>query len=47
MPRVSVRRAITLRGVAKGAGAVVLGIIALDIVATIVTLAVGAEYLKR
>jgi len=41
------RRALTLRNVAKGAGAVVIGLIALDIVATIVTLAVGAEFLKK
>ena len=44
---VSAKRAITLRGFAKGAGAVVIGIVALDLVATIVTLAVGAEILKR
>lgn len=42
-----VRRALTLRNVAKGTGAVVLGLIALDLIATIVTLAVGSEFLKR
>jgi len=41
------RRALTIRNVAKGAGAVVIGLIALDLIATIVTLAVGAEFLKR
>ena len=43
----SVKRAIPLRKVAKGAGAVVLGIIALDLVATIATLALGAAWLRR
>ena len=41
------KRALTLRNVAKGAGAVVLGLIALDLIATIVTLAIGTEFLKR
>ena len=41
------KRALTFRNVAKGAGAVVIGLIAFDLVATIVTLAVGAEFLKR
>jgi len=41
------KRALTIRNVAKGAGAVVLGLIALDLVATVVTLAVGAQFLKR
>jgi hypothetical protein len=44
---VSVKRALSIRNVAKGAGAVVLGLIALDLIATVVTLAVGAEFLKR
>jgi len=44
---VSVKRALTIRNVAKGAGAVVLGLIALDLVATVVTIAVGAQFLKR
>jgi len=35
------------RKVAKGAGAVVLGLIALDLIATVVTLSIGAEFLKR
>lgn len=41
------KRALTVRNVAKGAGAVVIGLIALDLVATIITIAVGAEFLKR
>jgi hypothetical protein len=41
------KRALTIRNVAKGAGAVVIGLIALDLVATVITLAVGAEFLKR
>jgi hypothetical protein len=40
-------RALSLKNVAKGAGAVVIGLIALDLVATAITLAVGAEFLKR
>jgi hypothetical protein len=42
-----VKRAIAIRKVAKGAGAVVLGLIALDVIATAVTLAIGAQWLKR
>ena len=42
----SVRR-ISMRTVAKGAGAVVLGIIAIDVVATIATLAIGAAWFRR
>ncbi len=41
------KRALTLRNVAKGAGAVVLGLIALDLIATVATLAIGAQWLKR
>lgn len=41
------KRAIAIRKVAKGAGAVVLGLIALDVIATAVTLAIGAQWLKR
>lgn len=41
------KRAIALRRVAKGAGAVVLGLIALDLIATAATLVFGWEYLKR
>jgi hypothetical protein len=41
------KRALTIRNVAKGAGAVVIGLIALDLVATLVTVAIGAEFLKR
>jgi len=41
------KRALTIRNVAKGAGAVVLGLIALDLVATVITIAVGAQFLKR
>jgi len=40
-------RALSLKNVAKGAGVVVLGLIALDLIATAVTLAFGWEYLKR
>jgi hypothetical protein len=42
-----VKRALTIRKVARGAGAVVLGLVALDLVATAVTLALGAQVLKR
>ena len=41
------KRALTFRGMAKGAGAVVLGLVALDLLATVATLAVGASWLKR
>ena len=40
------KRALTLRNAAKGAGAVVIGLIALDLLATIATVAVGAKFLK-
>jgi len=42
-----VKRALALRRVAKGAGAVVLGLIALDLIATVATLAIGAQWLRR
>jgi hypothetical protein len=42
-----VKRALTIRAIARGAGALVIGLIALDLVATVVTLAIGAEVLKR
>jgi hypothetical protein len=41
------KRALTIRNVAKGAGAVVLGLVALDLVATVITLAVGTQFLER
>lgn len=41
------KRVLTLRNVARSAGAVLLGLIALDLVATVITLAVGAEWLRR
>ncbi|GAA3904341.1 hypothetical protein GCM10022276_23710 [Sphingomonas limnosediminicola] len=41
------KRALSLRTVAKGAGAVVLGLIALDLIATVATLAIGAQWLRR
>lgn len=41
------KRALTIRGFAKGAGAVVLCLVAIDLVATAVTLAFGVEFLKR
>ena len=40
-------KAIPLRKVAKGAGAVVLTLIALDVMATVVTHAGGAQWLRR
>ena len=40
-------RSVRLRKFAIGAGAVVIGLVALDLIATIVTLAVGAEFLKK
>jgi len=43
----SVKRAVSLRNVARGAGAVVLGLIALDLIATVTTLAIGASWLRR
>ena len=41
------KRALTIRNVAKGARTVVLALIAIDLVATVITIAVGAEFLKR
>jgi hypothetical protein len=41
-----VKRALSLRRFARGAGAVVIGLVALDLVATVVTLAVGSELLR-
>ena len=41
------KRALTFRSVAKGAGAVVIGLIALDLAASLLTLALGAEVLRR
>ena len=41
------KRVTNIRNVARGAGAVVLGLIALDLLATLVTFAVGASVLKR
>jgi hypothetical protein len=46
MPGVPVR-SLKLRNVAKGAGVVFLGLIALDLLATAITLAIGAEFFKR
>ena len=43
---VSVKR-LRLGKVAKGAGAVVIGLIALDLIATTVTIAIGATWLHR
>ncbi len=39
--------ALTFRKFAKGAGAVALGVIALDLVATAATLALGLGFFKR
>jgi hypothetical protein len=41
------KRTLTLKNVAKGAGTVVLCLVALDLAATLVTLIIGAEFLKR
>jgi hypothetical protein len=41
------KRALTFRRFARGAGAVVIGLIVLDLAATLVTLAIGSEYLRR
>jgi len=41
------KRALTFRNVAKGAGAAVLTIVALDLVATAVTLAFGWRFFER
>jgi hypothetical protein len=41
------KRALTIRNVAKGAGAVVLGLVALDLVASAVTLALGWGFFRR
>jgi hypothetical protein len=40
-------KSLKLRKVAKGAGAVVLTLVALDLMATVVTLALGAQWLRR
>jgi hypothetical protein len=42
-----VKRALSVRGIAKGAGAVVLGLVALDLIASAVTLAVGWGFFRR
>jgi hypothetical protein len=47
MSGLPVKRALTLRNAAKGAGAVFLGLIALDLIATVTTLALGATWLRR
>jgi hypothetical protein len=41
------KRALIIRGFAKGAGTVLLCLVALDLVATVITLAIGSEFLKR
>jgi hypothetical protein len=41
------KRAISVSRVAKGAGTVLLCLVALDLFATAVTLAFGVEFLKR
>ena len=40
-------RSTRLGKIGMTAGAVVIGLIALDLVATVITLAVGVEFLKR
>jgi hypothetical protein len=42
-----VKLAPSIRTLAKGAGAVVLAVVALDLIATVATLAVGASWLRR
>jgi len=44
---VPVKRALGLRKYAKRAGMIVLALVALDLVAGIATVALGAEFLKR
>ncbi|MFL6726634.1 MAG: hypothetical protein ACJ8FS_08990 [Sphingomicrobium sp.] len=41
------KRVVAIRRVAKGAGAVVLGFILLDLIATVATLAIGSTWLRR
>jgi hypothetical protein len=41
------RRALTLRSLAKGAGTVVVAIVVLDLVATAITVALGVQLVKR
>jgi hypothetical protein len=41
------KRAVTFRRFARNAGAVVIGLIVLDVAATLVTLALGSEFLRR
>ena len=38
---------LRLRKFAKRAGAVVLGLVALDLIATVATLTIGAQWLRR
>jgi hypothetical protein len=40
-------RSVRLRKVGRTAGAVVLGLVALDLIATVATLAIGAGWLRR
>jgi hypothetical protein len=41
------KRALTFRNVAKGAGAVVVGLVVLDLALSVITLAFGVQVLKR
>ena len=41
------KRTLTMRNVAKGAGTIILCLVALDLIATVVTIAVGAEFLRK
>lgn len=41
------KRAISIRRIGKTAGTVVLGLILLDLLATAVTIGLGAEWLRR
>ena len=38
---------LRLRKIARRAGAVVLGLVALDLIATVATLTIGAQWLRR
>jgi hypothetical protein len=40
-------KSLKLRKVAKGAGAVLIGLVVLDLAATVITLAFGATWLRR
>jgi hypothetical protein len=41
------KRALTMRGIAKGAGTILVAIVALDLIATAITIALGVQLVKR